>query len=64
PTEAPREDEILTSQCQIVRAVQVNGQIHYLPGNANAGVSPTSFPTRPPGRYERITPDGLMVSVE
>ncbi|CAM3205836.1 pneumococcal-type histidine triad protein [Rhodothermus bifroesti] len=37
---------------------------HYVPRDRNPNVPLERFPTRPPGRCERIAPDGALIPIE
>lgn len=64
PQRPPGPDEMLTPQCQLVRAVDQNGTTYYIPSDADGQMPITQFPTRPPASGERILPNGQLVTAE
>ena len=64
PQRAPAADEYITPQCQMVRKVNVEGVVHYVPEGHNPNLQVQQFPTRPPGPEEQITPNGQIVIAE
>lgn len=63
PTRPPDQNEVLTSQCQLIRALTQGGTTYYLPDDAPENANPAAYPTRLPGPRERITPEGQLVKV-
>jgi hypothetical protein len=62
PQRPPAENEMLSSQCQLIQLVDIDGTIHYVPIERNPNVPPDRFPTRPPGPGVIITPTGELAA--
>jgi len=61
PTRAPESDEFISMQCQMIRQVESQGTVYFVPDNVQAGIPYTALPTRAPGSGEIITPGGELV---
>ncbi|MGA7303938.1 MAG: hypothetical protein WBW88_03650 [Rhodothermales bacterium] len=62
PQRPPGKNEMLSSQCQMIQLVVIDGTTHYVPTDHNPNVPPDRFPTRPPGSGVIITPDGELAA--
>ncbi|HUF07927.1 MAG TPA: hypothetical protein VMO47_01315 [Rhodothermales bacterium] len=62
PQRPPGENEMLSSQCQLIQLVKVDGTTHYAPVDRNQNVPIARFPTRPPGPGVIITATGELAA--
>ena len=62
PQRPPGENEMLSSQCQLIQLVNVDGTTHYVPVDRNQNVPLDRFPTRPPGPGVIITAIGELAA--
>lgn len=62
PQRPPAKDEMLSSQCQLIQLISIDGTTHYVPVDHDPAVPPDRFPTRPPGPGVRISPTGELGS--
>ena len=64
PTRPPESDEFISTQCQLIRQVESDGTVYFVPDNVQAGIPFTALPTRAPASGEIITPSGELVRAE
>jgi hypothetical protein len=64
PQHPPAANELITSQCQILELVSVEGTTHYVPTNRNPNVPLDRFPTRPPGSGVVVTANGELAAAD
>lgn len=62
PQHPPADNEMLSSQCQLLTLVQVGETTRYIPNDRNPNVPDDQFPTRPPGSGVIITPNGELAA--
>jgi hypothetical protein len=63
PQYPPGPNQFISPQCQMVSRVTSGEVTYYIPEERNPNVPDQRFPTRAPELYERITPEGQVVSV-
>lgn len=64
PQRPPGDNEMLSSQCQLIQLVPIDGTTHYVPVDRNPNVPPDRFPTRPPGPGVIITATGELAAAD
>jgi len=62
PQRPPADNELLSSQCQLLTIVTIDETTYYIPNDRNPNVPDERFPVRPPGPGVVITPNGQLAS--